>query len=262
MMMRKVWLAVLLAALAAGLALARTERGPIAILSDADFTPANGVVAGSGTPDDPYVIAGWKIDMADAPFAIHIRGVSRPFVIRDVEICGAKVAAIKVETAGNGRIEDVILAGSPTGLLIALSRDIWVRRVTIRDCSDAVRVLFSRRIHLEELFIERCTVGIWFTGTSDSRVLSSYISADLGALLELGSGDNLFTGNGFFARIPVRSEGGNAWDDGRRGNYWEGFSAPDADGDGILDLPHEVSFGEIDRFPLAEFHAPPAGSAP
>ncbi len=256
MILRKALLAVLVAAFIGGPILAREGRGPIAILSDADFTPENGVVGGSGTPDDPYIIAGWRIDMADAPFAIHIRGVSRPFVIRDVEICGAEVAAIKIETAKNGRIEDVVLKGSPTGILIALSRDIWVRRVTIRDCSDAVRALFSRQLVLSGLSIEKCTVGIWFTGTVGSRILSSYIAADLGVLLELGSNDNLFAGNGFFARIPVRSEGGNAWDDGHRGNYWAGFSAPDADGDGILDLPYEVSFREVDRFPLAAFTPP------
>ncbi|MGY4706415.1 NosD domain-containing protein [Candidatus Bipolaricaulota sp. J31] len=256
MILRKALFVALLVAFICGPSLARENRGPIAILSDADFTPENGVVRGSGTPDDPYVIAGWRIDMADAPFAIHIRGVSRPFVIRDVEICGARVAAIKIETTKNGRIEDVILKGSPTGILIAMSRDIWVRRVAIKDCSDAVRSLFSSELHLSELFIEKCTVGIWFTGTTGSRILSSYIAADLGVLLELGSSENLFAGNGFFARIPVRSEGGNTWDDGHRGNYWESFSAPDADGDGILDLPHQVSFQEVDRFPLASFIPP------
>ncbi len=194
--------------------------------------------------------------MVDAPYAIHIRGVSRPFVIRDVEVCGARVAAIKIETSKNGRIEGVILRGSPTGLMVTLSRDIWVRRVKFRDCSDAVRALFSKRLHLEEVFIEKCTVGIWFTGTTGSRVLSSYIAADLGVLLELGSNDNLFTGNGFFSRIHVRSEGGNSWDDGQRGNFWRGFSAPDANGDDILDLPYEVFFGELDHFPLGEFSVP------
>lgn len=254
-MWRKGWAALLLV-LCLGTAFGREARGPILILSDLDFTPENGVVTGSGTPGDPFVIAGWTIDAADAPFAVQIRGVTRPFVIRDLEISGARVAGIKVETTKNGHIRDVLIKGAPTGILISLSRDIWVQGVKIVDCTDSVRILFSRAVHLESLWLERTTVGIWFTGTTGAELRGSYISADLGVLLELGASGNSFVGNGFFCRVPVKSEGGNLWDDGARGNFWNGFSAPDADGDGILDLPFPVYFDELDRYPLAGFIPP------
>ena len=32
-------------------------RGPIVILGNSDFTAENGIVAGSGTAEDPYIIA-------------------------------------------------------------------------------------------------------------------------------------------------------------------------------------------------------------
>src|SRR4030042_1606621 len=38
-------------------------REPIFITSDTAFPAENGVVAGSGTADDPYVIAGWEISV-------------------------------------------------------------------------------------------------------------------------------------------------------------------------------------------------------
>ncbi|MEN3009655.1 MAG: hypothetical protein ABDI20_01510 [Candidatus Bipolaricaulaceae bacterium] len=44
-----------------------TERGPIVILSDQDFTAENGVVAGTGTPTDPYLLVGWTIRVRDHP---------------------------------------------------------------------------------------------------------------------------------------------------------------------------------------------------
>lgn len=254
--MRRVVWAALIVLVCSGVLLSREARGPIRILSDLDFTPENGVVSGSGTPEDPFVIAGWTIDASDADFAVQIRGVTRPFVIQDLEISGARVAGIKVETTRNGRIRDVLIKGAPTGLLISLSRDIWVQGVKVVDCTDSVRLLFSRAIRLESLWLERTTVGVWFTGTVGSELRDSYISADLGVLLELGASDNLFVGNGFFCRVPVKSGGGNAWDDGSRGNFWSGFAAPDADGDGILDHPFRVYFDELDRYPLAAF-APP-----
>jgi len=36
------------------------SHDPISILGNSDFTVENGVVAGSGTTEDPYIIAGWR----------------------------------------------------------------------------------------------------------------------------------------------------------------------------------------------------------
>lgn len=78
-----------LALLAAGLpatspgaeAASYLSRGPIRIESDANFTAANGVVAGTGSPSDPYVIAGWNIVTAGT--AILVRNATSAFVVRD-----------------------------------------------------------------------------------------------------------------------------------------------------------------------------------
>jgi hypothetical protein len=37
----------------------RTERSVIRIDGNDDFTEANGVVSGTGTEEDPYIISGW-----------------------------------------------------------------------------------------------------------------------------------------------------------------------------------------------------------
>lgn len=42
-------------------------RGPILVQGDLGFHPGNGVVAGSGTPDDPYVIRGWEVRNTVSP---------------------------------------------------------------------------------------------------------------------------------------------------------------------------------------------------
>jgi nitrous oxidase accessory protein NosD len=232
----------------------RISRGPIAILSDQDFTPENGVVAGSGLPADPYVIAGWKIDQVGAPYGILIQGTSVPFVIRDVEICGAQVG-IKILNAQNGRIEDSLVQGCASGIVLFMAENVRVSSTVVRECEDAVHLFFSRAVDLSSLAVSESIVGVWFTGTTGSFLRDSTISqCDLGAKLELGSEGNYIYGNAFLdCRIPATADGGNFWDDGARGNYWQGFSAPDEDGDGILDQAYPVGVGE-DRFPLA---APP-----
>ena len=65
------------------LAPAYTTHAPILIASDADFTPANGVVGGTGTPGDPFVIAGWEIDTSTAN-AIDVRNTRANFVLRNI----------------------------------------------------------------------------------------------------------------------------------------------------------------------------------
>lgn len=56
-------------------------HGPISISSNADFTTANGVVAGSGSTGDPFIISGWAF--ATAGIAIQITNVTADFVIRE-----------------------------------------------------------------------------------------------------------------------------------------------------------------------------------
>ena len=56
---------------------------PILIMGDANFTPANGVVSGTGTPGDPYVIEGWEIDTVTAN-AVDVRGTRASFVVRNI----------------------------------------------------------------------------------------------------------------------------------------------------------------------------------
>ncbi|MGH2807859.1 MAG: hypothetical protein ACRDKT_11360 [Actinomycetota bacterium] len=58
----------------------RTEHRDIRILTDKDFTEANGVVRGSGTEADPYVISGWSIRN------LTIQDTASHVVIRDNEI--------------------------------------------------------------------------------------------------------------------------------------------------------------------------------
>lgn len=113
-----------------GLGTSGVERGPLVILSDADFTAENGVVAGSGTPDDPYIIAGWQIQVADEAFGVHIEGTSGHFILRGVMVSGAQDpegAAIYLAQVRNGTVEDCVVQDSVNGIKLAASSGITLR---------------------------------------------------------------------------------------------------------------------------------------
>lgn len=213
------------------------------------------VAQGRGTAAEPYVIENLRIDAAGEPFGLFIANVSRPLVLKNIEIYGASMAALRLQNVRLVRMENLLLHGSETGLFISGSEKVVVQNVVIRECHDGIRVMFSRELQFAQIRVTKATTGVWFHGVEGSSFLNSEIAeCGLGILLELGSVQNVVAGNAFLKNhIHARSEGKNAFDDGQRGNFWEGFEAEDKDGDGILDVPYFVG-PDSDRFPLA---APP-----
>ncbi len=92
---------------------------PISIDGDADFTASKGVVQGSGTSTDPFVIEGWEIDASSA-HGILIQNTRAHFVIRDVRVHsgGATRDGIFLFGVANGRIENAVLSNNWHGVRV------------------------------------------------------------------------------------------------------------------------------------------------
>lgn len=104
----------------------------IRIESDDDFKTANGVVSGSGTQADPYIIEGWTIDASSCdtsvwPYiasGISIGETSKYFVVRNCTITNtAKYGVgISLGLTSNGKVQNNTIststedAGSGTGI--------------------------------------------------------------------------------------------------------------------------------------------------
>jgi len=91
-----------------------TTHGPIYIDSDSEFDSKHGVVGGSGTPGDPYIISGWDIDASgynNVHAAITIKGTSAFFVIKycyihDSGVFGIELNKVSHATISNNQISD------------------------------------------------------------------------------------------------------------------------------------------------------------
>jgi len=223
-------------------------RGPILIRSEADLY---GIAQGYGTVDSPFVLEGLRIDAAGEPFGILVANLSRPLILRNLEVYGASVAAIRILNAQYITIENVVARGSAAGILVGGGRTITIRKTRISECQNGIRLMFSEGVTLAEIEVEKAEVGIWLQGTTRSTLKGSRIQkCGLGVLLELGSVGNVVAQNAFLGNhVHAYSAGGNAFDDGARGNFWEGFDAPDKNGDGILDEAYSIG-PDKDRFPL------------
>ncbi len=195
---------ILLFVLSLGTALASAQgwapHDPIYIFGDEDFTWENGVIGGSGTADDPYIIEGWVIDTLSYDYGIYIDHTTAYFVIRNCVVrYPQERAGIFLSAVENGRIEGCSVYGGKVG----------------------IHLLSSSNITVTGNAIGYCDRGIVISTGSDGNLIygNSIISCGLPASDE---GRN------------------NRWHYGGQGNYWSDYRGQDFDGDGIGDSRYEV----------------------
>lgn len=175
-------------------------HAPIYIHGDEAFTWENGVVKGSGTPEDPYVIEGWIIDVRGHDYGIYIDGTRAHFVVRNCQIrYPQERAGIFLSNVQNGRIEGNSIFGGKI----------------------AIHLLASKNIVITKNAIGYCDFGILIAGASQKNLVY----------------ENALFSCGFPAKDEGQ---GNLWHHEGRGNYWSDYRGLDLDKDGIGDTPYEL----------------------
>ncbi len=234
-----------------------TNHTPIVIEGDHQFTTDNGVVSGSGTVDDPYIIAGWKIDAGYSDYGIRIHRTSRYFIIRNVEISGAGKAAIFLSYVHNGDIERSHLAGNWIGVVFNFASYNRIAHCLIENNVDGIHSYFSHDNQILQNTITKNDTGVWLDACNATDIVGNTVSNDcMGVYLNLGAQGNLIYDNAFIANAhDAHSVAANHWDYQGQGNYWSDYHGIDADKNGIGDSPYVIqSKGDQDNFPLI---APP-----
>ncbi len=199
--MRSVWVGAILL----GLALAAWAQGwaphdPIYIHGDAAFTWENGVVKGSGTAEDPYIIEGWIIDTRGHDYGIYIDGTRAHFIIRNCQIrYPQERAGIFLTNVRNGRLEKTAIFGGKI----------------------AIHLLATQNVVITANAIGFCDYGIVISGVSQGNFVY---------------GNALFN-CGFPAKDEGMN---NSWHYQGRGNYWSDYRGQDLNKDGVGDTPYEL----------------------
>ena len=190
------WLALVLlvvqatASVSAGLAPHGTllaAHGPIAIVNDSGFTPANGVTGGNGTPSDPYVIEGWSIE-SPSTHGILITDTTRAFVIRNVSVRAPYgYQGIAIWNATDGRVEDSEMLWDLTvehSARVSVSNvTMWGNHLGVEESTDlqfanmtgigGVGIIGSRNIVFQDNVVQRYNTGVYF-GRHENRRGANY----------------------------------------------------------------------------------------
>jgi parallel beta-helix repeat protein len=140
---------------------AAIARNQILIEGDSDFTSANGVVSGSGTPDDPFVISGWEID-PEGGFGISIMDTRAHFVITEVAISSDtseyQGTGIDLRNVTNGTMLDCSVEDVYFGICMFNSQSLTVRSCSISNIAQEGVCAFSYQGLNRDIAIMDCTV--------------------------------------------------------------------------------------------------------
>ena len=220
-------------------------HAPIVIDGDGGFTVANGVIRGSGTPADPYIIAFWDIAGPPGGAGILIGITNAHFVIRNVSVHGGEYG-IRLNFVRNGRIERIRATGNTHGIRIFSGGDIEIEgNVSSSNTQGS---------------------GIDVLGASNVLVRGNTLAGNMVGINLDGAAAVLVHHNNVLSNVlqAIDQRGGsNAWDDGYPvgGNYWTNYQGIDqcsgpaqdqcAGPDGFGDTPYVIGPGNnLDRYPL------------
>ena len=156
----------------------RVPHAPIYISGDGGFTPANGVVSGSGSAADPFVIEEYTISI---PFnsGVYIEDTSDYYVLRNVTVLGQRRAGstgIYLTNSTHGLIECVVVNATETGIRVDSSSALVIDNCTVSygtagailvDCDsvvvrDVAATAFAYGIRLQgcdSCDVDRCTTS-------------------------------------------------------------------------------------------------------
>src|SRR3989440_2537073 len=246
-----------------------SPHSPISINGNADFTAANGVTGGTGTASDPYVIAGWDINVSQSPWhgqyyngpypGIGISDTDAHFVIRNVYIHGLEctcdgAAAIDIDfiNVTNGVVEGSTLAYSNqaiyvwgSGNVIFTGNDLSNEQVPGVTASACMQISGSTDAVVSGNTFAQCpTGGLWVDSSNILVYHNNFLQGGVDG--NLGSQD--LWDNGY-------PSGGNYWSSYTGVDYCSGSQQNVCTGpDGIGDTPHTFTTWQSvvgqDRYPL------------
>jgi parallel beta-helix repeat protein len=113
-----------------------TTHGPISIVGNEGFTNESGVVWGSGTESDPYIIEGWDINASTA-IGIEVRNTDAHFIIRTCHVHdgGDSHDGININVGANGTLDGNNCSNNAFGIYLDSSNNNTLSNNNCSNCA-------------------------------------------------------------------------------------------------------------------------------
>lgn len=230
---------------------AYAAHAPIFINGNSNFTSANGVTRGNGTPSDPFIIEGWEIKVTSPSYGIMIWDTDVDFIVRQVYIHSdyGTTQGISLDFSYRGLIVDSVISGgrdgiyahaasltvmsckildSHYGVYSSNSTNVAILNNSVSGSSEGIVLDHSQRLTIADNTIAGGDIGISLTNTDNGTIATNTFSNLWeGIYLESSDdisvvGNSLSEGlmNGIFLQSNDRSlVTGNDVSNGRYGIY-------------------------------------------
>lgn len=129
-----------------------TEHDILRIDGDSNFTAANGVVSGSGTKADPYIIEGWKIGPHEGFMGMDIRNTRAYFRIRDVFVFNCSIAVL-LNNVSDARVESSTFTANSIGVAAYHCDDCKVWNCTFEGNNMGISISYSDLSQSDNTFV-------------------------------------------------------------------------------------------------------------
>ena len=169
-----------------------TKHSTISINGNGGFTKANGVVGGSGTVSDPYIIADWDIN-ASTRIGISIKDTDTHFIIRNcyVHDGSASWSGIYLVNCFSGTLENNVCSKNLNGITLdSSSNNTLVNNTCSSNSHDGIAIGSSNN----ELINNNCSSndydGIYLVYSSNSTLRNNICRSDGHAGISLDRSNN------------------------------------------------------------------------
>ncbi|MFX1375160.1 MAG: nitrous oxide reductase family maturation protein NosD [Promethearchaeota archaeon] len=257
-------------------------------LNNWSWAKSYGYCTGSGTKGSPYVIENHIFDnsLVFNGICLTIMNSQKYFIIRNCHFIGTQVnAGIQLYNVTNG-----IITKNSNSIDIYYSITVYnssYNSITYNNFSKTSRtgIFFDgsygdirNNIISNNLLEENVQCGIefgsdcYFNEIYENKILNNMIGITLAGLNNNVSENKIQYNDIGLGCVPSSNENTiylncfenstyyhamdqglfNKWDNGIKGNYWDNYTGPDADENGIGDVPYNIygSAGTQDNFPL------------
>ncbi len=264
-----------------------TSHSPINILGNNDFTENNGVIGGSGTINNPYLINGWDIN-ASSQDGITIINTSVYFKIENCYIHdgGVNYDGIVFYNVSNGIIEKNSIIKNRNGIVFREnyygkqnSENNIIRNNTVNFnnntgiCFEHLTDNYHSGNDISHNNISKNGIGIFLIMSDSNTISYNLFDSNKGYGIDLemcqGGGEfnlvhhNYFVNNNNNSTQACNYGGLNFWNYTNEGNYWSDYELryPNATNDGkVWDTPYIIEGwviapefnGTKDHYPLVD----------
>ena len=267
-----------------------TSHDSIHIVGNDNFTEANGVISGSGTSEDPYIIGFWDIN-AENVHGIWIENTDSYFIIRNCRVHDGGYGynyGVYFNGVKNGKIESVTSYNNDRGICLENSSNNIISKSNAWNNFDGIYLQSSSNNRIAKCTASNNFVHGIYLNSSDNTIISESNASNNtnGIYLQSSSNNRIEKSNAFnndFNGIFIGSssennhiyhnsfksnfyqawdEGSNRWDDGypSGGNYWGDYTGTDNYRGENQDIPGSDEIGDtpyyilgdnnLDRYPL------------